>query len=351
MSSGPLITRRQAVQGAGALTIAFALPLGAGTAPAQGRLPGSLGGNPQLDAWLRIGADGKVTVFTGKIELGQGIATALSQIAADELDVDIGRLRMVTADTELTPNEGYTFGSLSIQQSGTAIRFAAAEARAILLELAAARLAVKRDRLSVGDGVVSSGQESVTYWELIGNKTLHRQASGKISPKRPGERRYAGKPMPRRDIPPKVFGEESFLQDIKLPGMLHGRVVHPPDPGAKLLSLDEKAVQDMPGVVAVVRDGRFLGVIAKREYQAVEAARALTKAAKWKPGPALPASDRIADYVLSQKAETSIIKDAPAPEIAAAASHAARYTRAFQAHASIGPSAAIARFEGDRLTL
>ncbi len=345
-------SRREMLVCTGALTIAFSL---AGLLPpvvAQTRLPGSLGKTPALDAWLRINAGGTVTVFTGKVELGQGIATALAQIAADELDVDLARIAMITGDTALTPDEGYTFGSLSIQQSGTAIRFAAAEARQILVARASRRLGVTPDDLRVEDGNVFAGKESVSYWQLAEEGLFERDADGGAAPKPADERRYAGKPVQRRDIPVRVFGQQSFLQDIRLTGMLHGRIVRPPSPDARLAGLDEAAVAAMPGVEKIIRDGSFLGVIAAGEFQAIQAAEALAGSARWREMLRPQSQQNAVEVIDALPAQSTVIADRDrGAGLKAAKKISARYTRPFQAHASLAPSAAIAQFDGDKLTV
>jgi CO/xanthine dehydrogenase Mo-binding subunit len=276
----PTLNRRQFSAGIGAIVVAFTLrPDSALTQAAP--LPGSLNTNRMLDAWIRINADGTATVFTGKVELGQGILTALAQIAAEELDLPLARLRLISGDTGLTPNEGVTAGSQSIENSGTALRLACAEARAILLELAAKRNGWSADTLTVIDGVISgpNGQK-LSYGEIAAasEAELHREASGKVKPKPAGAHKIVGRSIPRQDIPAKVTGGVAYVQDMRLPAMLHGRVVRPQRYDAKLESIDEAKIKAMPGVVAVVRDGSFLGVIAEREEQAVKARAALDAA-------------------------------------------------------------------------
>jgi CO/xanthine dehydrogenase Mo-binding subunit len=200
------VRRREFIKASGALVVSFSLAsprwIASGAEPPE--LPGSLRGEPWLDAWIRIDSDGSVTVFTGKAELGQGIETALAQIAADELDVALDRVQMVTADTGRTPNEGYTAGSMSLQRSGTAIRHAAAETRQILVELAAKRLGRAAEELEVENGRIRYGAAEATYGELIGEQTMHRKATGTVAPKDPERCRYVGRPIPRLDVPAKV---------------------------------------------------------------------------------------------------------------------------------------------------
>ena len=236
------------------------------------KLPGSLETNRQLDQWLTINADGTVIVRPGKVEIGQGILTAVVQIVAEELDIAVERIRLVAAATTLSPNEGITSGSRAIQESGIALRFAAAEARELLLARAAATLGASVEQLSVRDGVVTSRVGgSVSYWDLADASLLSREATGEAPPKTAAEYELVGRTIPRIDIPPKVMGAPVYVHDLDLPQMVHARVVRPPRPGMRLTTHDFGEVEEMPGVVRVVRDGNFLGVIAEREEQAIRA--------------------------------------------------------------------------------
>ena len=318
------------------------------------RLPGSLNTNRELSAWLRVNSDGTVTVFTGKVELGQGIASALSQIAAEELDVTYGRINMVTADTSRTPDEGVTAGSQSIEQSGTAIRFACAEARQILLAAAAEKLGVGADTLSVADGTVSApGGKQTTYWAVTTDAMLRREATARPKPKATAEYRLVGQSLGRRDMPQKFTGGAAYLQDLRLPGMLHARVVRPPVPGAELVSVDTAAARALPGVIKVVRDGSFLAVVCEREEQAINARLALRERAVWSQ-PELPSTlDAPFERAGSElRALDSVVYERVAPGAPAVTRQIeARYTRAFQLHASIGPSCAVAQSVEDKLTI
>ena len=342
-----MTSRRDFLKTGGALVIAFSLDAFA-QAPAAPRLPGSLGGNRMLNAWLRIDPDGTVTIFTGKIELGQGIGTALAQIAADELDVDLKRIRMVHGDTALTPNEGQTAGSLSVENSGTAVRYACAEARAMLLAAAAGKLSIPANDLKVVDGTING---SVTYWALAGELDLKKEATASVKPKSPPEYQWVGKSIPRHDIPKKFTGGAAYVQDIRLPGMLFGRVVRPPSPGAKLSSVDESSVKRMPGVVAVVRDGDFLAVATEREEQAIKARAALARSAVWKESATLPPSGaELYQHMQSLNVPAQVMVDRTSATAAPAAKTLeARYTRPYQAHGSIGPSCAVAQWTDGKL--
>jgi nicotinate dehydrogenase subunit B len=349
--NAPQLSRREFAAALGGIVLSFSLTPRLALAQ-QAALPGSLGGNRMLDAWLRINPDGGVTVFTGKVELGQGIITALAQIAAEELDVPLARIKMISGDTGQTPNEGQTAGSQSIEASGTALRMAGAEVRAMLIDLAAKRFSVAADTLTVSEGVITARDgRKVGYGELAGEADLHREATAKAAPKPPAEHKIVGQPIPRRDIPAKVTGGAAYVQDVRLPGMLHGRVVRPPRYGGKLESFDEAAVKAMPGVTAVVRDGSFLGVVAAREEQAIKARDALKRSARWSGGDVLPDAAKIYEHLLSQTMEDKVISDKQAPLPDGATTIEATYHRPYMAHASIGPSCAVAQMEGGKLTV
>lgn len=317
------------------------------TAPAR-KLPGSLETNRRLDRWLSINADGTVTLTAGKVEIGQGILTALIQMTAEELEIDVSRIRLKPASTAFSPDEGITSGSRSIQDSGLALRHAAAEARDLLLARAAQKLGVTLESLTVEDGVVSArGGGSVTYWELATPDLLAREASFDVTARLPQEHVVVGTSLERIDIPNKVTGKPSFVQDMNLPGTLHGRVCRPLGPKATLQAIDLKEVEQMPGVVAVVRDGSFLGVVAKREEQAIRAERRLARLAQWTPGPELPANDPRQLLTLQAEAETEVISTKGNPETAGAKQLAAEYTKPYIAHASLAPSCAVAQWMND----
>jgi CO/xanthine dehydrogenase Mo-binding subunit len=350
--NAPQLSRREFTAALGGIALAFSLEprLALGQQPPA--LPGSLAGNRMLDAWLRINPDGTATVFTGKVELGQGAVTALAQIACEELDLPLARITMISGDTGRTPNEGQTAGSQSIEASGTALRMAGAEVRAMLIDLAAKRLAVSADSLSTSDGVVTASDgRKVSYGELAADVDLHREATAKVAPKPPAQHKIVGKPIPRLDIPAKVTGGAAYVQDVRLPGMLHGRVVRPPRYGAKLESFDEAKVKAMPGVTAIVRDGSFLGVIAAREEQAINARDTLKGSARWSGGAALPDPTKIYEHLLSQTMEDKVISDKQAPLPDGAKVVEATYHRPYMAHASIGPSCAVAQVQDGKLTV
>jgi CO/xanthine dehydrogenase Mo-binding subunit len=346
------LSRRDFVAGIGGIVVAFTLAPELATGQQPAALPGSLAGNPMLNAWIRIAPDGTATVCMGKVELGQGIVTALAQIAAEELDLPLARLRIISGDTERAPNEGITSGSQSIEYGGVALRLAGAEVRAILLDLAAKRLGADAATLTVADGVISAPNgRKVTYGELAGEADLHRRVTAQVKPKPPSTHRIVGKPIARFDIPGKVTGGVAYVQDLRLPGMLHGRIVRPPNYGAKLDAIDDTKIKTMPGVVAVVRDGSFLGVIAEREEQAIKASEALRATARWTPGPALPDQAHIYEHLQSLPDDPHVISEKQATLPDGARVIEATYHRPYMAHASIGPSCAVAQFADGKITV
>jgi nicotinate dehydrogenase subunit B len=349
--NAPSLTRREVGQMAAALVIGFALAPRA-TWGDEARLPGSLEKNRALDAWLRINTDGSALIFTGKVELGQGIVTALAQIAAEELDLPLARIEMISGDTGRTPNEGYTSGSQSIEYGGTAVRLACAQARQLLLDCAATKLNVAANLLVVVDGVVGAPDgRKIGYGDLARETAWHRDVVAQVPVKAPATHAIVGQSIARRDIPAKVTGGAAYVQDIRIDGMLHGRVVRPPRAGARLESVDIASAQSLPGVVTVFRDGSFLGVVAVREEQAVKARETLQQSARWSGGASLPDPARVHDDLLSLPREALVISEKKALVPADAVSIQARYTRPYLAHASIGPSCALAQFSDAKLTV
>ena len=309
--TGNGLTRRRFAQSLGVIIATFALTSGPALSQAPAPLPFSLRNNRRLEGWIRLDADGTVTVFTGKAELGQGILTALAQIAAEELDMEYERIRMVSADTSRGPDEQYTFGSQSIEQGGSAIRAASAEARSILLAAAARRFAVRSETLKARNGViVSPDGRQATYWEIASADPdlLKGDIAATAAPKKPSDYSIVGKSVQRIDFPGKLTGAPSFVQDMRLPGMVFARVVRPPRYGARLISLDEAAARSLPGVVALVRDGDFVAVAAEREEQAIAARNALASAARWSDDTALlPDISRLREELPKLRAETIVV--------------------------------------------
>ena len=316
------------------------------------RLPPALGDNPRLDQWVRFVEPGVVSVATGKVEIGQGVLTAMRQIAAEELEVGLDQVRLQTGDTDLTPNEGYTSGSQSIQFGGVALRLACAEVRALFLDHAAERFGYPRARLSVRDGAIlhegePTGQD---YWSLCGAIDLARHASGRPPTRAVSDYRIIGRNEPRIDLAAKVFGEPIFVHDLKLDGMVHARVVRQPRRGARIGSLDAAAIRRAAnGPIEILRDGNFLAIIGADET-VVEAAAAVAPAhVVWDDVDALNPAQEEARWLLQQPSIDRIVGAPPAAVTPAEQHHQARYTRMHVAHASVAPSCAMARYRDGRL--
>jgi nicotinate dehydrogenase subunit B len=315
------------------------------------KLPISLAANPKLSSWVKFSREGQVTLSPGKVEIGQGIVTALAQIAADELDVDIGRVQMVRASTAASPNEGVTSGSLSIQQSGRAIRQACAEIRQIFLDAAADRLGIDANVLDISDGTIfGPGNVQTSYWELADEISLDCDATMDAAPKSATRRALAGQSVQRLDLPDKVFARPRFIHDCALPSMLHGRVLRPERSRAKLAELNENGARAVANLVAIVRDGSFAGVVSKTEDGAEAALKALRKGANWAAGEALPDENDLAAFLKAQPVESTVIDTRASPKtIGGLRTMRRQYTRPYIAHASIAPSCAMAQWNGDRV--
>ncbi len=342
-------TRRDFLKAGGALIVSFSLPF---AHDAFGQ-PKPDPRTQELDAWLAVGADGKVTVFTGKVELGTGVETALAQIVAEELGVPFNAITMVMGDTARCLDQFATVGSLTIYRAGPQLRQAAAEARHTLRELAAARLGAPAEQLSIRDGVVSTADgKRVTYGELVGGKKFERRFSGSAKPKAPGEHAIVGKPIPRVDIPAKVFGSHAYIQNVTVPNMVHGRVLRPPVHGASPVLVDDSALKRLAGNPRVVTKGNFVGVVADTEEQVMRAAQALK--VEWGAAPVLPEPGELPNVLRGARAATKELVgtgDVAKAIAGSAKTLQAQYFVPYQLHASIGPSCAIADVRADGATL
>jgi CO/xanthine dehydrogenase Mo-binding subunit len=303
----------------------------------------------QLDDWIAIEPDGIVVARSGKVELGTGVRTALAQIVAEELDVPLERVRMEMGDTARTPNEGYTAGSKTIHLGGVALRNAAAEARLALLECAAERLNVAVDALTVREGAVivaGEPERSLSFADLMGGRRFNRAVTGTAPRKSPDDYHVVGTAVPRRDLLEKFTGRAPFVHNLRLPGMIHARVVRSPSQMAMLETLDDSAVRD----AQVVRRGSFVAVVAEREYDAVRAVRQLK--VTWGHAIPLPPMDDLYDWLQRQPTRDQVASeqgDVAAALDGAATRLEATYHQPFQAHASIGPSCAVAELRDGTL--
>ena len=346
-----LISRREALLGSGALVVSFSLAGAIVQAVAQnGAKPVVL---TEVDFFLAIDRNGKVVVYSGKVELGTGVYTALQQIVADELDVPISRINMIQGDTLLTPNQGPTWGSVTIQVGGMQLRQAAAAARQALVAEAVKKLGT--NQFTVADGIISGGGKKVSYAQLIGGKTFSIKLDPKnpVKTKDPNDYKIVGKSIARLDIPDKVTGKFTYMQDFRVPGMLHGRVVRPPAIGAKLQSVDERSTKHIPGIIKVVREGDFLGLVAENEWAAIRGAGALK--AVWSHSEALPDPAKLWDYVRATKVVNDQVTSNVGNTAAAMSKEGAKtlkvtYDFAIHTHGSIGPSCAVAEFKNGQLT-
>ncbi len=344
--------RRDFLKAGGALVVGFPLR---SVLLAQEAARGTVAGPPdpkQVDTWLAIHSDNTATVYIGFAELGQGNSTALLQVAAEELDLDMSQLKTVRLDTNVTPNQGGTYSSASIQRGGPQVRTAAAEARQALLQLASKKLEAPVDRLAVVKGVVSTGDKSVSYGELVGDRPFHLAFTGTAPVKKPAEYKVVATAVPRNDLPDKVSGRYIYMQHVRVPGMLHGRVVRPRGQGAygagaKVVALDESSIRNIAGA-RVLRKGDFVGVVAENEWDAVRAARQLK--ITWDTTPSLSGSDSLYDAMRAAKTDDrTVIQRGNAADAIGAAPHKVAYTcRApYQAHAPFGPNCALADVKPD----
>ena len=315
-------------------------------------LPVTLAANPVLAGWLDFTEPGVVTISSGKVEYGQGVWTALAQVAAEELDVSLERVRVAPVSTATSPDEGITSGSRSIEESGSALRQACAQAREVFLAAAADALGAGARALGVADGEITTdaGGTGLTYWSLAGPGLLDRLAGDPRPAKQPGRWSVAGRSAPRLDIPDKVTGRPRFLHDLVLPGMRYGRVVRPPAPAAALAGLDDPG---LPGDVVTVRDGSFLGVVAAADRAALAAAASLARAARWQVSDSLPDERDLKTFLLSSPAQAVTVHERHDEQAAASVTRTftAEFTRPFLAHASMAPSCAIARWDGAGVTV
>ena len=320
---------------------------------APAALPQSLKTTPRLDRWVRFNADRTVTVFSGKVELGQGIETAIAQIAADELDVSLERLSLVAGDTTRSPDEWYTAGSQSIEVGGMAMRLACAEVRSLFLEAAARELEVNVAELTIRDGEIEvAGTDLRTsYWDLVSRVDLARDATGATAPKPSSRLAVVGRSTPRRDLRAKISGA-AYVHDLELPGMVFGRVLRPPSYTARLAAFDADAIRALPGVVAVMVSGNFVGVCAEREEQAVAALQTARGAASWEEKALLPGAAEVRDFLPGLPSARSIVHRLGAGSNTKQVQRLeATYSKPYIAHASIGPSCALARCENGRFTI
>jgi CO/xanthine dehydrogenase Mo-binding subunit len=350
-------SRRDFLKSSGALIVSFSI---AGQ-PLKAQFGGPVAGSPplnQLDSWVAIAADGSVTAYSGKEELGQGISVAQTQLVAEELCVPFQRVKLIYCDTAFTPDQAYTAGSQShptnFNQGNLAQ--ACATARETLVRLASERLGVPADQLTANDGAIGANGDAakkVTYGELIGGRKFNLTLDARAKRKDPRQWTVLGKPVQNPDLPAIVTGQFEFVHNVRVPGMLHGRVVRPPAVGSTVMAVDESSVRDMAGLVKVVVKKNFVGVVAEKPWQAIQAANKLK--VTWTPGTGLPRQSDFPEHLRNQKPtrDTLLVdsKDVDRKLSEAAAVLKATYYHPYQMHGSIGSSCAVADVQGDRATL
>jgi CO/xanthine dehydrogenase Mo-binding subunit len=364
------VSRRSLLQASGALVVSVGMPVALDTvlaidsAVAQGAKPPLT--PDQLSSYIAVNADGSVSAFFGKTDTAQGVFTAIGQIVAEELDVPFNKVKVFMGDTATSVNQGGASGSTGIWLGGKQMRVAAAEARRVLVEMAAQRLGVPADKLTVTDGVVGDGTKKVSYAELIGGRYFNVQldwnkqignplyAPGKAKPKAPKDYKIVGKPIPREDIAPKVYAREDFVTDVKVPGMVHGRMIRPAVAGAVPVKVDESSIKDIPGARVVWQKG-LLGVVADKEWDAIKAAKALK--VEWSnTAPPFPDPASLYEHIRKAPVRHREEPDKEAGNVDEAFKNAARVIEAeyewpFQSHASMGPACAIVDVRGGEATL
>ena len=347
------ISRRTFLKTSGALVVSFSL---APDSVFSQRLDGA--SSNQVDGWVSINADGTVTGFTGKCELGHGLYTAQTQLIAEELSVPFNRVKLIQCDTDLTPDQGTTSGAQShptnFNQGSLAL--GCATAREALLQMASTRLGVPPDQLSIKDGIVSAKSDAskkVSYGELIGGKKFSLTLNPRAKRKPASEWTVLGTPVPRIEIPAMATGEFEYVHNVRVPGMLHGQVVRPPAVGSTVMSVDDSSVKDLPGVVKVVVKKNFVGVVAEKPWQAIQAANKLK--VTWTPGTGLPKQTEIHDYLRNKKPtrDTYAVNSKDVDEKLGRAARVvkATYHYPYQMHGSIGSSCAVADVQGAKATV
>jgi len=351
-------SRRDFLKSCGALIVSFS---GASLIPVSATGQGEFGTHSshvdpeKLDSWLAVGADGTITAYTGKCDFGQGIFTAQTQLVAEELCVPIARVKLIQCDTAFTPDQGTTSGSQSTPTNFNSqnLALAAATAREALLSLAAEKFGESTGRLTVADGVIASTTgRRITYSELVGTRQFDIPLNKAAKRRSMAEWTVLGKPIPSLDRVALMTGQFEFLHYVRVPGMLHGRIVRPPEMGATVAHVDESSVRQIPGLQKVVVRKDFVGVVAEQQYQAVFAARKL--AVRWNPGPELPAQTTFFEHLQNQPSHDTLSVDSGDVEKHLSASSAvlqATYTYPYQMHGSLGASCAVADVKADQATV
>jgi nicotinate dehydrogenase subunit B len=364
-------TRRAVLFGGGALVVSVGAAvtletlLSIQTAHAQGAKPPLM--PDELSSYIAVNADGNVAAYFGKMDMGQGLQVAIGQMVAEELDVDFTRVTVIMGDTATSVNQGGASGSTGVQRGGKQMRIAAAEARRVLVEMAAGLLTTPADKLVVHDGMVSVAADAskrISYAQMIGGRYFNVKlawnkkygnalyAPGKAQPKKPSEYKIVGKPIKRADVAPKVFAQQTFVTDVKVPGMVHGRMIRSAVAGSVPLKVDENSIKDLPGATAVWDQG-FLGVVADKEWDAVKAADKLK--VEWSTiAPPFPDQAALYDHIRQAATRKRDVQkqvgNVDAAFDSAVKLIAAEYEWPFQSHASMGPACALVEIKDGHVT-
>ncbi len=356
----PQTSRRRFLQNIGYISVGFPLltsclgeedPIMANRVAYEGGLPGSMRRANTVNAWLEVLEDGRVRVFSGKVELGQGIRTAIRQVAAEELDMELDQVQVHLAETGLTPDEGYTAGSNSVPSSVMSVRYAAATARQKLLELASDKLQIPIDSLILFNGKVKAqkSSDSMTFSELLEGAQIDMEITTPIPVKNNREHKYVGKAIPRMDIEKMVRAEQVYIQDLRFPGMVHARVVRPPNYQSKLVEVDDSGLTEaVAGVIKTVVKGSFVGVITEREYQAVKAERYLRSHANWDTTASFPKQEDLFNHIRSIAESPESIRNEGDIKAGSGKSETlkATYTKPYIKYGSMGPACGLAFYDG-----
>jgi nicotinate dehydrogenase subunit B len=351
------ISRRKFLKDAGFVTIGFNLIVTGqldGKNTTTGNQPATREIDPdQINAWLKVHENGSIHVYTGKMELGQGIRIAIAQVGAEELNTEPEMVTVHLAETGVTPDEGYTAGSRSIEQSAMAVRSASAAAAAILMERAAEKLQTDPDVLYLENGKVrvNNSNKEISFAAILAGDQITGKIEGNHGFKPKKDYRWVGKPVFRKDIPDMVTGKQEYVQDLRFPGMVHARIVRPAGYGRKLLSYDEQALKkEIDGILKLVVNGSFMGVITGEEFQAVQAQMYLERNSEWSDPEKLPEGIPLKEFIRSLPAESISVTDTGKTGFTDSSSKAS-YFRPYTMHGAMGPSCAVARFDGESMSI
>lgn len=353
-------SRRQFVKTVGYVSVGFSFfgtvlacaDTGEGAKDKKGSLPAPVSDAKQIDSWLQVFEDGRVKILTGRMELGQGVRIAMMQVAAEELNTDLDLIEVNLAETDITPNEGYTAGSRSMESGAMSVRFAAASAREKMFELVSDKWEVSPDSLTIENGKISSGDKTISFYTLFDGNEIETKVKEPKEFKGKTIRKWVGKPIPRKDIAQMVQGNPVYVQDLRFPNMVHARIVRPETYSSQLNSFDESEIKKLPGYLKIVKLGSFIGLVAEEEYQAVRLKETAKAYAKWDSPDELPTAVSLREHIENIKADVETeenVGDWQADFDSAATTHQAEYYKPYIMHAANGPSCAVALYKDGKM--